>query len=184
MCEPNSSEGRDQKMENHSYMHIPHGQIGIIALKSCRELGEKIDEKLVNIRNSQENIDSNLVLDNSKESYLIDVKESRFSNGEGKVVISETVRGKDIFIISDIGNYSCTYKMFGIEHHMSPDEHFQDIKRTISAIGGKAGRITVIMPMLYASRQHKKKGRESLDCALALQELEKLGVIFFPAVYL
>ena len=138
-------------------------ELGIIALESCRELGHAIDKLIQEKRGTQ-------------ESFLIPIEEIRFSNGEGKVKISETVRGKDIYILCDIGNYSCTYKMFGFINHKGPDEHFQDIKRTVSAIRGKATKITVIMPLLYESRQHRRKGRESLDCALALQELERLGV--------
>ena len=139
-----------------------HG-LGIIALESCTELGNAIDKLIQEKRNCE-------------ESFLIKTDEIRFSNGEGKVKIPQSVRGRDIYILCDIGNYSCTYKMFGFEHHMGPDEHFQDIKRTVAAIRGKAARITVIMPLLYESRQHRRKGRESLDCALALQELERLGV--------
>ena len=139
-----------------------HG-LGIIALESCTELGNAIDKLIQEKRNCE-------------ESFLIKTDEIRFSNGEGKVKIPQYVRGRDIYILCDIGNYSCTYKMFGFEHHMGPDEHFQDIKRTVAAIRGKAARITVIMPLLYESRQHRRKGRESLDCALALQELERLGV--------
>ena len=138
-------------------------ELGIIALESCKELGDAIDKYIQNNRNCT-------------ESFLIPVDEIRFSNGEGKVKISESVRAKDIYILCDVGNYSCTYKMFGITNHKGPDEHFQDIKRTVAAIRGKAARITVIMPLLYESRQHRRKGRESLDCALALQELERLGV--------
>ena len=138
-------------------------ELGIIALESCKELGNAIDKYIQNNRNCT-------------ESFLIPVDEIRFSNGEGKVKISESVRAKDIYILCDVGNYSCTYKMFGITNHKGPDEHFQDIKRTVAAIRGKAARITVIMPLLYESRQHRRKGRESLDCALALQELERLGV--------
>ena len=138
-------------------------ELGIIALESCTELGNAIDKYIQNSRNCT-------------ESFLIPIDEIRFSNGEGKVKIAETVRGKDIYILCDVGNYSCTYKMFGISNHKGPDEHFQDIKRTVAAIRGKAARITVIMPLLYESRQHRRKGRESLDCALALQELERLGV--------
>lgn len=137
--------------------------LGLIALKSCTELGNAVD-KYIQTKT------------NTSESFLVPLDEIRFANGEGKVKISETVRGKDIYILCDIGNYSCTYKMNGFVNHMGPDEHFQDIKRTISAIKGKAARITVIMPLLYESRQHRRKGRESLDCALALQELERLGV--------
>lgn len=140
-----------------------NGDLGIIVLESCKELGKKINEHIKVKRKTE-------------ESFLIPVKEIRFSNGEGKVKLSESVRGKDIYILCDVGNYSCTYNMFGITNHKGPDEHFQDIKRTVSAIKGKAKRITVIMPLLYASRQHRRKGRESLDCALALQELERLGV--------
>lgn len=138
-------------------------ELGIIALESCKELGDAVDKYIQAKRNCN-------------DSFLIPTNEIRFSNGEGKVKISETVRGKDIYILCDIGNYSCTYKMFGFKNHKGPDEHFQDIKRTISAIKGKASRITVIMPLLYESRQHRRKGRESLDCALALRELERLGV--------
>ncbi|SFC52007.1 ribose-phosphate pyrophosphokinase [Clostridium uliginosum] len=138
-------------------------ELGIIALESCRKLGNAIDKYIQNKRNCT-------------ESFLIPLNEIRFSNGEGKIKIPETIRGKDIYILCDVGNYNCTYKMFGIKNHKGPDEHFQDIKRTVSAIRGKAARITVIMPLLYESRQHRRKGRESLDCALALQELERLGV--------
>ena len=138
-------------------------ELGIIALESCSELGNAIDKYIQKNRNCT-------------ESFLVPLDEIRFSNGEGKVKISESIRGKDIYILCDVGNYSCTYKMFGIENHKGPDEHFQDIKRTVAAIRGKAARITVIMPLLYESRQHRRKGRESLDCALALQELERLGV--------
>ncbi len=140
-----------------------NGELGIIALQSCSQLGQKIDEHI----RIKRDVD---------RSFLIRSKDVRFSNGEGKVILEETVRGKDIYILCDVGNYDITYNMFGFENHMSPDEHFQDIKRTISAVRGKANRVTVIMPLLYASRQHRRKGRESLDCAMALQELERLGV--------
>ena len=128
-----------------------------------------------------------IVMDNMKElgnqvlkeldgNYQLQCKNSRFSNGEGKVVIENEVRNQDIYILTDVGNYHCSYDMHGMKYFMSPDEHFQDIKRVVSAIGGYANRITVVMPLLYASRQHKRKGRESLDCAIALQELERIGV--------
>lgn len=149
----------------------PCGQLGIIALESCKELGKRLDEHLLKKRGIPE-FDE----EGNKNTYLIETKETRFSNGEGKVVLTETVRGKDIYILCDVGNYSCTYNMFGFINHKGPDEHFQDIKRVVSAIGGKARRVTVIMPMIYAGRQHRRKGRESLDCALALQELDRLGV--------
>ena len=150
-----------------SVSSIPYGKLGIIALESCKELGDKINARLLEKRKD---------IEPDVSSYLIPVTEIRFSNGEGKTILEETVRGKDIFILCDIGNYNCTYEMFGFTNHKSPDEHFQDLKRIISAIGGKARRITVIMPLLFASRQHKRKRRESLDCAMALQELERLGI--------
>lgn len=143
-----------------------HGELGLIVLSSSAELGRLIDERIKQLRGEE----------SAEESYIIPIQEVRFSNGEGKIKLLDTVRGKDIYIIADVGNYSCTYKMFGFENHMGPDEHFQDIKRVLSAIGGKANRVTVIEPLLYASRQHKRKGRESLDCAMALKELENLGV--------
>lgn len=143
-----------------------HGDLGLIVLSSSAELGKLIDERIKQLRGEE----------SAEESYIIPIQEVRFSNGEGKIKLLDTVRGKDIYIIADVGNYSCTYKMFGFENHIGPDEHFQDIKRVLSAIGGKANRITVIEPLLYASRQHRRKGRESLDCAMALKELENLGV--------
>lgn len=111
-----------------------------------------------------------------KKNYILNVKASRFSNGEGKVTLERSVRDKDLYILTDVGNYGITYNMHGVNVPMSPDEHFQDIKRVISASNGHAKRVSLIMPLLYQSRQHKRKGRESLDCAIALQELEKLGV--------
>ena len=135
----------------------------IIAFENCKELGKKIDKHIKQINKTS-------------ESSIINVTCSRFSNGEGKVKITESVRDKDLYILSDIGNYDICYDFFGHEHHMSPDEHFQDIKRVISATNGRFSKITVIMPLLYQSRQHRRKEHESLDCALALQELESLGV--------
>lgn len=153
----------------------PKGELGIIALKSCKTLGKQIDQYLKSKREDRLR-SRDLGVTELETTSLIEVEEVRFSNGEGKVVIKESVRGKDIFILCDIGNYSCTYDMFGFTNHMGPDEHFQDIKRVVSALNGRARRITVIMPLLYEGRQHRRKGRESLDCALALQELERLGV--------
>lgn len=135
----------------------------LIVLDNCKELGSKVNEYLNKIRSS-------------KEDYIIPVCSSRFSNGEGKVTIEETVRDKDLYILSDVGNYDISYSLHGNKHPMSPDEHFQDIKRVISATSGHASKITLIMPLLYQARQHKRRGRESLDCAIALQELEQLGV--------
>jgi ribose-phosphate pyrophosphokinase len=157
---------------------VPEGPIGIIATESCKEFGKMIDEKLVQRRVELENECQEMVSFPSyiQKSYLKSVTFNRFSSGEGKVVLDETVRGHDIYIITDIGNYSLTYKMFGIETNMSPDDHFQDLKRIIGAISGKARRINLIMPLLYEGRQHKRTSRESLDCAIALQELNDLGV--------
>ena len=142
-----------------------HGKIGLIVLKSCAKLGAEVDQFIHQLRNDEDG-----------ESYIIPIEEVRFNNGEGKVKIKDSVRGRDIYILCDIGNYSCTYDLFGYTNHMSPDDHFRDIKRVLSAIGGKASRVTVLMPLLYSSRQHKRKGRESLDCAQALEELQNLGV--------
>lgn len=137
--------------------------LGLIVLENAKEFGEKLQKRLNDIRKDEKN-------------YIIPVKTNRFNNGEGKAVIEGTVRGKDLYIVSDVGNYSISYSMHGEKHNMSPDEHFQDIKRIISATSGHASKITVVMPLLYQARQHKRKGRESLDCAIALQELERLGV--------
>jgi len=142
-----------------------HGKMGLIVLQSCKQLGAEVDQFIRQLRNEDD-----------EESYIIPIEEVRFSNGEGKVKIKDSVRGRDVYILCDIGNYSCTYNLFGYENHMSPDDHFRDIKRVLSAIGGKASRVTVLMPLLYSSRQHKRKGRESLDCAQALEELQNLGV--------
>ncbi len=157
---------------------IPYAPIGIISLESSRELGNLVDANLVqqrrhNVENGNVPLHFPAYL---RDSYLIDHATPRFASGEGKAILKETVRGYDIYIIADISNYSCTYKMYNMECHMSPDDIFQDIKRVIAAIGGKAKRINVIMPLLYESRQHRKTANESLDCAMALQELEHLGV--------
>lgn len=135
----------------------------LIVMDNCKELGLKVNKEIKKIRNSENN-------------YLIPANITRFNDGEGKVTILETIRGKDVYILSDTHNYNITYNMYGITHNMSPDEHFQDIKRVISAIMGHAQSIRVVMPFLYASRQHRRKSRESLDCALALQELNNLGI--------
>ncbi len=157
---------------------IPIAPLGIVSLIGCQSLGEKVDNNLVqqrrfNVENEHIPLHFPAYL---RDSYLIDHATPRFASGEGKALIRETVRGYDLFILADISNYTVTYNMYGKECPMSPDDHFQDIKRVIAAVGGKARRITVIMPLLYESRQHKRSSRESLDCALALQELEHLGV--------
>lgn len=135
----------------------------LIVMDNCKEFGLKVNEELKKLQKKE-------------KDFIIPIKMSRFNDGEGKVEILDTLRDKDVYIISDTHNYSCTYKMYHYEHHMSPDEHFQDIKRVIIAMMGHAKRISVVMPMLYEARQHRRKGRESLDCAIALQELQNLGV--------
>ncbi len=135
----------------------------LIVLGSSSILGRKVDEELKG-RNHQE------------KSYIVDITESRFSNGEGKLKINENINNGDVYILGDVGNYGIHYLMHGNNHFMSPDEHYEDIKRSIAACSGHANKINVIMPLLYESRQHKRRGNESLDCAMALQELERLGV--------
>ena len=157
---------------------IPVGSLGIISLESCKTLGEKIDKYLVKWRTERENEhkDSLAFSGYQRDSYLLSTKIPRFGSGEAKGMILESVRGDDLYILVDVCNHSLTYSLCGQENHMSPDDHYQDLKRIIAAVGGKARRITVIMPFLYESRQHKRTARESLDCALALQELVRMGV--------
>ena len=158
--------------------NIPVGALGIIALDGCQEMGNRVDEYLAKWRHEDgsEYKDNIAFSGYEKDSYLLSAKVPRFGSGEAKGIINESVRGKDIYILVDVCNYSCTYAMSGHVNHMSPDDHYQNLKRIIAAIGGKARRINVIMPFLYESRQHKRGGRESLDCALALQELVRMGV--------
>lgn len=157
---------------------IPVGSLGIIPLKGCSSLGEKVDYYLVKWRAERENEHKGSLAFTGYErpSYLLGADVPRFGSGEAKGVIKESVRGDDLYLMVDVVNYSLTYSLFGKENHMSPDDHYQDLKRIIAAVGGKARRITVIMPFLYESRQHKRSGRESLDCAIALQELVNMGV--------
>ena len=157
---------------------IPVGPLGIIPLASCAELGEKVDKYLVNWRhaNTSEHKSSIIFSGYEKDSYVVSASVPRFGSGEAKAIINESVRGQDVYLIVDVCNWSLTYSLCGQENHMSPDDHYQDLKRIIAAIAGKARRITVIMPFLYESRQHKRSSRESLDCALALQELVNMGV--------
>ena len=138
-------------------------ELKIIVPENFKEMGSKINTHIQALRNTQDN-------------YLVDIDLVRFNNGEGKALINETIREKDVYIISDVTNYDITYEAFGKTHNMMPDEHYQDIKRILSAICGHAKKITLIMPYMYQSRQDKKSGRESLDCAVALQELVKSGV--------
>ena len=157
---------------------IPVGPLGIIPLQSCAEIGKEVDNYLVNWRhaNTSEHKTNIIFSGYEKASYLVNASVPRFGSGEAKAVISESVRGKDIYLIVDVCNHSITYSLCGMTNHMSPDDHYQDLKRVIAAIAGKARRINVIMPFLYESRQHKRSSRESLDCALALQEMINMGV--------
>ena len=158
---------------------LPVGKLGVIALESCKQMGQKIDQYLVDWRDKRvhEVHTPTVLLDGyQRDSYLVDTKCARFGSGEAKGIIRQTVRGDDLYILVDVTNYSLTYSVCGHVSHMSPDDHFQDLKRVIAAAGGKAHRITVIMPYLYESRQDKRSSRESLDCAVALQELCNMGV--------
>ena len=157
---------------------IPVGPLGLIPLKGMEEFTKKVNNYLVEWRKERESEHKNTLLfsEYEKDDYIIKSTISRFGSGEAKGTIEESVRGDDLYLLVDVCNYSMTYSLSGKINHMSPDDHFQDLKRIIAAIAGKARRITVIMPFLYESRQHKKTGRESLDCALALQELTNMGV--------
>ena len=157
---------------------IPVGPLGLIPLKGMEDFTKKVNNYLVEWRKERESEhkDTLLFSEYEKEDYIIKSTISRFGSGEAKGTIEESVRGDDLYLLVDVCNYSMTYSLSGKINHMSPDDHFQDLKRIIAAIAGKARRITVIMPFLYESRQHKKTGRESLDCALALQELTNMGV--------
>ena len=155
--------------------NIPVGPLGFIPINGCQELGKKVDDYLVQWRKEADENDV-VFQDYVKDSYIVDAKVPRFGSGEAKGIINESVRGKDLYIMVDVCNYSITYSLSGHVNRMSPDDHFQNLKRVIAAIGGKARRINVIMPFLYESRQHKRSSRESLDCALALQELVRMGV--------
>ena len=157
---------------------VPDGKLAIIAMKSCEKLGDKVDDYLVKWRNEREHLSTEHIMFNgySRDSFLINSCCPRFASGEAKGTISDSVRGSDLYIISDVTNTSIEYNLGGRMVPMTPDEHYADIKRVIAASAGKAHRINVIMPFLYESRQHKRTSRESLDCALALQELVSMGV--------
>ena len=157
---------------------IPVGPLGLIPLKSCEELGKKVDAYLVRWRNARQSEHKSTLAfsEYQKDTYIIDSHISRFGTGEGKGQISVSVRGDDLFLMVDVCNNSLTYSLCGMMNHMSPDDHFADLKRVISAAAGKARRLTVIMPYLYESRQETRKGRESLDCSMALHELVDMGV--------
>jgi len=159
---------------------LPIGRLGLIPLNSSAALGKKVDDYLVSWRKGRGNEFAEKYVaayeGYERDSYIIQSQVPRFGSGEAKGIINESVRGDDIYILLDVCNYSLTYSLCGYTNHMSPDDHFQDLKRVIAAIGGKARRINVIMPFLYESRQHKRSGRESLDCAMALEELVNMGV--------
>lgn len=157
---------------------MPVGPLGILALKSSEEMGKKVDAYLVKWREKREREHKSLLAWNGyqRDTYLLECATPRFGSGEGKGSIKNSVRGDDVYILVDVLNHSLTYSLRGQINHMSPDDHFQDLKRIIAAIGGKAKRVTVIMPFLYESRQHRRTDRESLDCAQALHELVNMGV--------
>lgn len=163
----------DRKLET-----IPVGTLGMIPLEGCRPLGEKVDYYLSKWRKEWESEHKSTLAfaGYQRDSYILDASVPRFGSGEAKGIINESVRGYDLYLMVDVTNHSLTYSLFDQENHMSPDDHYQNLKRIIAAVGGKARRITVIMPFLYESRQHKRNNRESLDCALALQELVSMGV--------
>ena len=157
---------------------IPVGELGIIPLESCSELGKKVNDYIVSWRQERDgDYMSSLHFEGyQKDTFIIDAKCSRFGSGEAKGTINESVRGKDLYLLVDVTNCSIKYSLCGHENRMSPDDHYADLKRIIAAVAGKARRINVIMPFLYESRQHKRSKRESLDCALALKELNDMGV--------
>lgn len=157
---------------------IPVGPLGIIALESSKSLGQRVNDYLVEWRNARESEHKGTIAfaGYQRDNYLLKACCPRFGTGEAKGQIKESVRGSDLYLLVDVTNYSLTYTVCGHKNHMSPDDHYQDLKRIIAAVGGKARRITVIMPYLYEGRQHRRSSRESLDCALALQELIHMGV--------
>ncbi|MDF2610270.1 MAG: hypothetical protein K0R92_1744 [Lachnospiraceae bacterium] len=164
---------QDKKLDT-----IPVGTLGIIALESSRSMGSKVNDFIVKWRNEVDSEHTSTIAfaGYQRDNYLINACCPRFGSGEGKGVIRESVRGSDLYLLLDVANYNLTYTVCGQVNHMSPDDHYQDLKRVIAAVGGKARRITVIMPFLYEGRQHRRTSRESLDCALALQELVHMGV--------
>ena len=157
---------------------IPVGPLALMPLDSIQPLGQRVDEYLSTWRTQRESDHKETIAFNGyqKDSYIVQAKVSRFGSGEAKANILETVRGVDLYLMVDVMNYAQTYSLFGQVNHMSPDDHYSDLKRVIAATTGKAKRINVIMPFMYESRQHKRTGRESLDCAMMLQELHAMGV--------
>ena len=182
MADPKQQE-KEKKMtavkdEIRNLNTIPVGALGVIPIKGCESLGEKVDQYLVKWRKEREHehADTLAFSGYERDTYILDADVPRFGSGEAKGLIKESVRGTDLFLMVDVCNYSLTYKLFGQVNHYSPDDHYANLKRIIAAVGGKARRITVIMPFLYESRQHRRTARESLDCAYALQELVSMGV--------
>jgi ribose-phosphate pyrophosphokinase len=163
---------------NRNNIPIPVGSLGLIGMAGCEELAQKVDNYLVSWRKErqEQTSDNQMFMEYVRDTYRIKAICPRFGTGEAKGVLKETIRGDDLYILVDVFNYGVTYKMYGQEVPMSPDDHYADLKRIIAATGGKARRITVIMPMLYEGRQHRRTSRESLDCALFLQELHNMGV--------
>lgn len=157
---------------------LPVGKLGLIPVTGEEEMAKKIDRYLVHWRaeRAREHKNNPAYNNYKSDSYIMEAQLPRFGTGEGKGVLPDSVRGMDLYILVDVVNFSKTYRMFGYDNHMSPDDHFANLKRVIAAAGGKARRITVIMPYLYESRQQVRTGRESLDCAIALQELVRMGV--------
>lgn len=157
---------------------LPRAPLKIAVLDSCKELGQKVNNYIVQFRQQalKESLDSTLFSCYQQNNYLVDCHCPRFGSGEAKGLLEESIRGTDLFVMVDVCNHSLTYTVNGHLNHMSPDDHYQDLKRIISAANGKSHRLNVIMPFLYESRQHKRTKRESLDCALALQELVDMGV--------
>ena len=164
---------------NKDLLTLPFAPLGLIAMKGCEELGQKVNAWLMKWYEQQDALEETplfSLMGHNRQDFLIEAQCPRFSTGEGKGMLRGSVRGYDLYILCDVGAYNVTYQMYGREVPMSPDDHFQDLKRIISAIGGRAKRINVIMPLLYEGRQHRRVSRESLDCAIALQELERMGV--------
>ena len=161
-----------------SFLTYPIGPLGLISMRGTEELGNKVNDWLTKWRDhTEENMpEMHTTPGAQRDTFLVNTSCPRFGNGEGKGLIKESVRGYDIYILCDIGAYNCTYNMYGQQVPMSPDDHFMDLKRIIAALGGKAKRVNVIMPMLYEGRQHRRASRESLDCAMALQDLVHMGV--------
>lgn len=167
-------------MPNDDYMfdNIPVGVLGLVPMSNCAALGEKVNQYLVSWRHERQTEHKKTIAFRGfeRDTYIINAETPRFGTGEAKGFLQESIRGFDLYIMVDVTNYSETYTVCGHSNHKSPDDHFADLKRIIAAAGGKARRITVIMPFLYESRQHRRAGRESMDCAMALQELTAMGV--------